>query len=497
MSIGAIRAIVRIQCPPEFDPRLGKVRPGATFGFDTSEKGLGAPVDDLLAVHVSKSIEKACGEFTLLFAPREPVAGYTWADLIPGYSLVEIWLQRYPDNPEPVLVMLGLTGTRLETEFYAQQEVERTVQGCGRELSCIFVDQESLYLPNLPQPVFPEDTSRATDLPAIFSPAAQLLGMAVIDPKLVHEGASPVEAIKHFIDMVRVGVKTDFNPDALPLLNLEFPDAKLADLLFFDEERAARELFDPSAQLPAAATLCQDQVALWNIMSAYSDPNYQELYTLTRNPEPGLSPRTRGFVEIRFRKYPFAGRIDAGGKLVDIAAPKGTQFDQGFAETETITSSMRDVVSSSLTRSVDHIQNLFYVYPRNPFTNDESAYKSIYQPILDAGQGSPSSFRRFGPRLRKVSDYYFRSQGSASSAQIGTARAKLLWAWHRYEPLFRRGSISTKGMPAAQVGKRLLIPDRRNGPMEFYINSWSHSLQLEQQEVSLATTLGVERGWPL
>lgn len=68
-SHSSIRAIVRIQVPPAYEPRTGEVRPGALYGFDTTERG--GPSDDLLSVMTSKKLSDPCGRFALSFAPRE------------------------------------------------------------------------------------------------------------------------------------------------------------------------------------------------------------------------------------------------------------------------------------------------------------------------------------------------------------------------------------------------------------------------------------------
>lgn len=502
--VGAIRAIVRIQTPPTYDPKGQVVREGRLFGFDTGEVGSAAnPSEDLLSVNVSKTLHEPCGRFALHFTPREPIKGYTWADLIPGYSLVEIWLQRHPDQQEPVLVMLGLSGAGSVNEDFSQAAPQRQVTVAGRELSCIFVDQRTLYIPTPPQ----EESARPVvgapaQLPALFTPQAQALGMIAIDPELVFEGASPVDAIDRFVRMVTTGLRTSYNPDGLPLLNLSLPDARLESLLFFRAEKATAALFDPNARLPAAAQNIRTGIPLWHLMSTLSDPQYQELFVVSRDLErsaervgPQLSAAA---VEIVFRKKPFAGRIDDNGAIVDQAVPNGSQFGPELLDVpaQTLHIESPDVRSRNLQRTVQDVVNLYYVEPQ-ALSISSPDFRSIFTPILDAGDNAPSSSQRFGLRLLEVRDYYLRlprgdEVAKQNAFEVATARARLLWGWYRFNPLFYTGAIDTIGMPDAQVGTRLVENEQR----EYYITSVTHAVTWARSP-SLRTRLGVERGWPL
>lgn len=509
--VGAIRAIVKIQTPAAYDPKGRVVRPAQLYGFETGQFGKGGPSDDLISVQVSKHLNEPCGRFALHFTPREPIKGYTWADLIPGYSLVEIWLQRYPDQPAPVLVMLGLTGATVEEEDFSQAQPRRDITVAGRELSCIFVDQRTLYLPTPPkresvQPVLTLQAQEVSGLPALFTPEAQLLGMVVIDPELVLEGSSPVDAIDRFVRMVSTGLATAYNPDARPLLNLALPDARLEDLIFFQPDVARAQLFDPNARLPASAQNTHTGVPLWHLMSTLSDPAYMELYAVTRDLEAGNEREgpqlSRSAVEVVFRKKPFAGRIDDSGKLIDVAGVSGSQFGAELLEdaSSTVSITASDVIGRSLHRSVQDVFNLFYVEPQALNVN-AADFRALYQPVLDDSPLAPSSSSRFGLRLKDVRDYYLRLPDNVdtprqSAFEVATARARLMWSWYRLNPLFRTGSIDTVGMPDVQVGLRLRESRGARGEFEYYVVSWSHSLRWAGSP-SLRTRLGVERGWQL
>jgi len=522
-AVNGIRALIRIQTPPEYDPRTGSVRPGALYGFDTFERG--GPGDDLLSVTTTKRLAEPCGRATLHFVPREPVAGYTWADLLPPYSLVEIRLQRYPDNPEPVLVFLGLTGATLQSEDYSRAEPERSVQVTAREVTCVFVDGRVLYLPVQPTklaprfvaPLFQAETDQFgrtsqleqdTTLPGTASSAVALFGMLAIDPRLANEGESPADAIDRFVRMVTVGVKTDYNPTALPLLNFDFPDARLKDLIYFDKTKAGRQLFDPNAQLPASAQLTGDQTSLWALMQTWCDPHYQELFALPRDQGeiPANVPASRSLssaMEVVFRRPPFGARISTDGEVVDIPAAIGPQFDRALVSDplQNVEISDSDVVGTSRTRSCDQVRNLFLVYPVVPGWNNAEEFRAIHAPLIDNDRLAPSSARRFGPRLMELGDYYMRvPQSSADKTQDAfeqaSSRERLLWAWHRFEPLFWKGQYTIKGNVLAQVGKRLV--DRRpRSAMEFYVTAVTHSMTLGTQDPHFVSSLGVERGWPL
>ncbi len=522
---GSIRAVLRIQTPPEWDPRTGTVRPGKLYGFDSGERG--GPADDLISLVTSKQLDQPAGRFTLNFVPREVEEGRTWADLIPAYSLVEIWLQRWPENPQPVLVMLGLSGPTIESEDYSNAEPERTIQVTGWELSVIFADQRILYLPVPPEEqayeVLPDPlarplsssvvttsvTPRATSpaqrgQPATATPEVSLFGMLAIDPELAQEGATPVDAIGRFVQMVTTGVATDYNKHGLPLLNFEFPDATLKDLLFFDAKRARRDLFDPQAQLPASAQLPIDRAALWSLMTAWCDPYYQEMFPLTRDTSLDTRARfvttlQRAAIEIVFRKKPFAGRINSAGEVVGVASSVGTQFDPDFGDANTTTIADSDVASISVACGfVDRISNVYLVYPQASGIGGPD-WRAIQTPLADNHPLAPSSVVRFGSRPMEVPDYYIRldgGEGPINWLAVASARQRLLWAWHRFEPLFRRGSYTLRGHAEIQVGSRL-VHVGRNMNREYYVTGLTHSMLLGDQQPRFLTRVEVERGWDL
>lgn len=514
--INAIRAIVRIQTPPEFDPRTGQVRPGELISFDTSGKDIGR---DLLSVTTSKKLSEPCGRFTLTMVPREVLRGSTWADLIPPYSLVEIYLQSYPRDPQPVLVMLGLTDTNQVTEEFGDAAPQRRVQIAGRELSCVFVDQKTLYLPLSPDLLEPELVSAQPGMPALFTPQAALFGMLAIDPELAEIGASPIDVIDRFIRMVTVGLKTQYNPAGRPLLNLQLPieiDAAtgkptttlLRDLLVFNPASSAERLFDQRALLPPTSQLIDTGTSLWNLMSTFSDPTYQELFTTTvdlrlssTQAQQAPLPRTRLVAsEVIFRSKPFGGRIDLNGDLVGTRAETGSQFDADFENDSrwNFAVSDGDVVGSSAMRTAQRAVNLFYVFPQTLAVNKPEDFRQYFRPLLDAGDHSPASAQRLGPRLMNVSDYYFTDPGTnvGTDVQIATTRARLLWNWHRFEPLFWRGQYRLRGTPRAGVGMRM-VDFRQRSAREFYVVGVTHSMNIGGQQPHYSTQLDVERGWPL
>jgi hypothetical protein len=498
-NVGAIRVLIRIQSPPWWNPRTGQVEPGLSLDFDTGEPN--GPITDLLSLVVKKEIDKPCGEFVLNFAPREPIAGYTWGEIIPGYSLCEIWMQRYPDDQELRLVMVGLTGTVLESEVYGQQQPQRQVQVSGREVSCVLVDQKTFSLPPGKISALDPDVTRSTstsDLHPLFSPAAQLLGMAVIDPELAYAGASPVDAIGNFVDMLTIGYSSEFNPLGQPLLNLQLPEGlELKDLLLFDRQKAKAALFDSDARLPASSQFTINGEPLWNLMDTWSDPAYMELFPISREPSAPLSGgRSRGFVEIVFRKRPYAGRI-VKGKVDGQAAPQGTQFDRDFADTETVEIPETRVVARVRRRAVSNIQNLYYVFPAHPFFNIPEEYRLILTPLIDAAPTAPSSFTRYGLRLRHVADYYIDDPLGGTAFEIAAERQRLLWGWHRFEGLFWAGHLSMALTPTLQVGKRLVSNWGRKGMYEYYVRTLVHSINFSDASVRAQTVAGVDRGWPV
>lgn len=86
------------------------------YDFDTADQD--GPGADVETVFMTKGIHEPAGRFTLTFAPRQPVKGYFWSDLIPSLWLVEIFTQRYPTDQAPgqklpLLGMLADGGERL------------------------------------------------------------------------------------------------------------------------------------------------------------------------------------------------------------------------------------------------------------------------------------------------------------------------------------------------------------------------------------------------
>lgn len=497
MASSAFRSIVRIQTPPRYDPATGSVAAGELFGFDSAKPASRDPRDPanaLLSIKTSKRLDQPCGRFTLTFAPLEVADGLFWSDILPAYSLVEIFLQRYPD-PEPRLVMIGLVDRGEVVEDFSAAAPQRQVTVHGREAGCIFVDQKVLYLPAPPEPILAGQVAheaRQLDLPALYEEKTQLLGMLALDPDIGFEGASPVDVIDRFIRMATVGLPTKYNPHGVPLLDLRLPKRTLADLVVFDADRARAQLFDPAAKLPAAGQDIRTGVSLWEMIETWSDPTYHEIWTRTAVLGSG---RLDGVIEVVFRRRPFAGRI-VDGEAVYIAPVAGSQFDPEFLDdpAENIELEPARIISRSRGWDAARTQNLYYVYPQLPFKDDQ--YQALYQPLIDVGDDSPSDIRRLGLRLRKVTDYYF-GEGPSTALEVGQARARLLWAWHRFEGIMQSGALQVIGDPIYEVGKRLVEVEDGDPLREAYITGVSHAVMLATAQPAFRTHLQFERGWPL
>lgn len=519
----AVRAIVRIQTPAEYDPVTGDIMQGRFLGFDSDDIQSWF-ARDIVSISLSKSLDDPCGRANIEFVPRRDVEGCTYADRIPSYSVIEIYLQRWPENPQPVLVFIGLTDARNESESYHEDgQVERKISISARELSCIFVDWRTLYLPAPPVGAMVEST---TDLPGLYSQEVQLLGMLALDPELALIGESPVSVVGKFVQMMTTGLKSPWNPDALPLVNLSLPYDEtlgrartLADYIVFDEARAKQGLFDPTARLPAASQMTLTDHSLWHLVETFSDPVYQELFTQSvelRTPgpvDPGAgTPPQGGVVEVVFRKKPFGARLDAKGELDMSSLRLGigeSQFDKEFEQDpiNNLHLTDRDVTSISLRRSPEDLYNLYYVFPQIPALNYED-FRSLIAPLVDDADGSPSSVSRYGVRLLHHADYYFDEfdpqdkAKEANMAKRAQSRAKMLYYWYRHNPLFYRGEYQIRGNPHARVGMRMVHTGRELGPngkagqREYYIKEVAHTIRFGEQ-VSFRTRLGVQRGWPI
>lgn len=99
-------------------------------------------------------------------------------------------------------------------------------------------------------------------------------------------------------------------------------------------------------------------------------------------------------------------------------------------------------------------------------------------------------------------DYYLRLARSADEQvpdprAMAVERQRLLRAWHRFEPLFCRGSRRLKGTSQIHVGKRLVDQKRNDWRQEYYITGWTDSLRFSRTAVDYTTSVQVERGWDL
>jgi hypothetical protein len=339
--------------------------------------------------------------------------------------------------------------------------------------------------------------------------------MLAIDPMLAIQGESPVDAIDHFVQMMTTGFKTQYNPNGIPLVNFQFPDAELKNLVFFNAAEAKAKLFDPRAELPASSQLTYNS-SLWNLMTAWCDPAYQELFAVTRDlsalPDPrnpgqqlGLSMSSPSAVEIVFRKKPFAGFIDGTGKLQGVAKPTGTQFDANFVGDggNTVTVDGSDIQTESVFQSPERAKNIYLVVPVVPGMDEPHSFEALAVPLGDNEGTSPSRISRYGPRLMKVADYYLRwGEGPQAKANapdpfaLARQRQRLLRAWHRFEPLFYHGSLRLKGNAHVQVGNRLVDRRADGRRREYYVTGWTDSMTFGR-DVGYMTTVQVERGWDL
>lgn len=492
-GFGGVRAIVNIQAPAWWDARARKVRPFNAFGFDSAQAD---PNPDLLSVTVTKSLGQPCGAFSLNFAPRTiSEDGYLWGDVIPPYSLVEIWMQRYPQDEQPVLVSLGLTDGDQYTGSFGQKDPHRTITVSGREVSCVLADQHTLYLPAGPEAVSPTVVSNdewaqagLPALPPIFQSAAQLLGIVAIDPELAEQGANPIQVIQRFLQMVTTGYRSGWNKQGLPLLQLRL-GSDLKDILVFNA--AAASLFDARAILPSSSQSVNSNVPLWSLMSTWSDPTYQELF-----PRSVVSADGQTAVEVVFRKKPFGGRLDAQGHFLGVPDASGSQFDATFVSDDDQNFQIRDedVINASLRRGLTDAVNLYRVWPQTLFGNDPEEMAALLSPLIEASEQAPSDARRIGLRLMDVSDYYFKDVLTTDTLKQSKQREKLLWYWHRFEPLFRRGRYVTKLIPRANIGMRMLHTGEQD--TEFYTTGVTHTISFGP-EVVATSALDVMRGWPV
>lgn len=507
-SVSHFRVIVRIQTPPHYDPILRKVVDvGNIWGFD-SAKPHDDPTRDLLSVQTSKSLFEPCGRFVLNFTPREPIAGKNWSEVIPPYSLVEILLHREGVTEEPRLVMLGLTDRSQVSEDYSAASPQRTVQVSGRELSAVLVDMRTMYLHNPPTPMSVIGAPGDGELPSLYQAPAQALGMLAIDPTLANEGESPVDAIDKFVTMLLTGRANDtlFEKDGRPMIDMQLPNAKLSDLLFFDAAKARAALFDPGAQLSPRHQLSDCGRSLWEVLEAFSDPSYQELFTRTveqRTVDTANQMSVAGAgpgVEIIFRKKPFAGRIVSTGHITGVAHVHGSQFDQEFLDRpeESITIDGTQLIAATTGKSLQRVTNVYYVTPSAAVHGLEGSVRELVQPVVDSGPYAPASVDRLGVRPRLVNDLYFGSvqKDNPELHTMAATREQLLWAWHRFESLFGFGSYTLVGHPVIETGRRLVRRDRGRD-WESYVTHVGHSVLLAGPQPRYTSSVSVERIWAM
>lgn len=501
---------VKIQTPPEFNPLTGQMEPARVIRFDSRESG-DSPAGDVYTLTWGNSVNTPCGRFTLTMAPRYVEGNRTWADLIPAYSLVEIWVQRFPDDEE--CVMLGLVTHRSEDADFTQAGPMRTIRISGSAVSRVLVDQKTFWLPVNPATLAPNEPEEfLTDLrsgdasiPDLYGPAAEIFGTAILDPQLFSEGDGPIAVIDKYVRYIVEG-KGPRSVTPKPLLNWALPTVRLEQILFFDPTRAS--LFDHKARLPAQQSVHAGNVPLWSLLSGYVSPFYQEFFSETRQLESIAPSRVIGAdpgglasvaVEIVLRKKPFAGRIDESGDLVDTRFPGGSQFDETFENDreQSIDLGGWPVQSYCYARSSDAVRNLFYTLPQAVNEIAGTPFTALHAPLMDTDPASPSFVRRFGLRLCHVNDPYL-AERQGDVEHLARTRERLLMAWHRFEPTFLNGQITVAGHPRFRAGKRVVWTEPYvNRRLEFYVPSVTHTVSIRGSSPTYSTQLEVQRGWEL
>lgn len=479
----SIRAIVKIQTPSFFDAEENQTIPENTWNFDSASGDIGA---DVLSLSVTKAMNSPFGRFSLNLSPRLIARNKHWGDLIPPYSLVEIWLQSYPRDKTPVLAMVGLVDEVSVDETYTNAVQNRSIQITGKESTCLFVDQKTYTVPSTLDTVEPADDIK---LPELYSQKTMLLQGFNINPDLVQENTKPYDSFYTFFKIITEGgVRSEGNQEAQPFVNLDLPfnpstrdKLSIADLIFYDPEKTKNNMADPRFIFPASSFTIQNNIPIWTLMSSLVSPVFFELYTVSKELD------GRGVNEIIFRKKPYAGRLNENGQVIEDRPVGQSQLDEGLPTFEL---GDLDVLSRSLQRSPQNIKNFYRVlgaFLNQNIPSDPWLYST---PLIDYADNSPSSIKRYGLRLFDVDDYYLAQD--SDEIEVKKQRQKLLWYWHRFEPVFKSGDYVIRGNPSIDIGTRIT-----HNNYEYYVTGVSHNFTATSQSPAFLTKLTVERGWPI
>lgn len=343
--------------------------------------------NDAMLVETHKDVAEACGSFTLHLAPRRQEDGRTWDQIIPMRSLVFIDMRRdaadqFADAERTVMV--GLTDDHGATADYSRATPQCRITIRGREISGVLLDAMLWYHPRLA-------SDPATGTLTVHSATVGPQQLALTwNPKLARAGEDPRVILKRILDyFLFVGGSVVEPPDTpglqQPIINLDLPEVKLADLL--QSESSQWNTFEPVTVPIVHHTVMVGSI--WNYLHSFIDGAFQEFFTRI----------DEGVCKIVFRGKPFQHKVITAGTRFKTSEDEPTL--------QTLILDPAWILATNLHRQSQQVYNVFLAVPlgiTQYFDDPNFLYKVLPQIITDVEH--PSFVGRYGLRILAVHSPY-------------------------------------------------------------------------------------------
>lgn len=524
----------RVQIEPTFTSPATRENEALSKALDQAmslvppgeDRNIGRLIErDIVGVTVSNSLTAPYQTCTLELLPRTILTGpdRTWAEIIPPYSLIKVWMHRQSGDgsdsaatrkSEPVFI--GLVDNARKSADYSSPMPRRQVTVTCRGLTALLTDHRwwfhHMMLEQAPPDLRDYFQTRPSDEEMRRDTSLRVGGYLAVDPNIYEAVAHPVDAVRGTYQFF-VG-----DGDSQGFIRLAFNDGKLlGDRLQLQADIA--DFVDPAAALTRQHFPTEmPQSSCWEVMQHFVEPHVAELYSDTFEGEDG-EPVTRLVV----RKPPWAGEITyengkpgVGFNVGGAVGPTRGQslFDESRGNwkrsEQTVVVGGNDVLGTpELARGIESGVPIFTFYDVMPqmltAAGNQQGDRMLRQeipPLADEDPDSPSYIQRFGIQPLQMRTKYIpilQSDQSTNRASGDIVRHSLTYAvllrtWMHRNPDFWHGSYQLKGMTGLRVGKRLVDAD---AGMEFYITGVVQRQSFDSQQPHYVTSVQVSRGWEL
>jgi len=413
--------------------------------------------------------------------------GVTWSSKIKPQDLVVIQMMNYQGRTGVHgagalhTVMIGFVDTiTRETTITPQGKPRRVIAVRGRDAGKLFIHGVVTYWN--------------------FYGAEVLKAAGFIDPTKLNDAPNKVLAImldQIFAKMLHVTTLVNGSP-------MEFW-AMLGHLL---------QTY-PSTEFPGGLdyTFLGEEGSFWSFFSKLASPPFHELWIDTRRyddltsalPEAGLvtaqldqqSPHLVGGVAVKAPTV-FFGKDRSVPCLFMRPTPFPYLTPDGHAVTDAWDRLVRHEIGTddlvgepfSETLSVSDAEqfNLYLVFPHYPTINDK-IYLLSAAPVVDARR-----IRRYGYKPFMPQTTLLKLLGDDKDDPMLGFYHRLAWrlaSWNVLNDQYESGTKTCKLSPHLHIGERLVDRSRTGTPMDYYIESVSHQVVVNERAT---TTLGLTRG---